>query len=249
MFSPILLIRKIKQRLSFSTRDTDPATAYNLWCENYDEQPDNLVLALDEKVFRQLVSSISFNGKIIADIGCGTGRHWPYIVADNPEKLVGFDVSEGMLKALQQKFLMAETHLLTNNLLQCIENESCDIIISTLTLAHIQDMKEALKEWNRALKKGGMVILTDYHPSALKNGGSRTFRHNNQLIAVKSYLHDIDQVQKAALNLGWKQVMFTEEIIDEKVKHYYEKLDAMHVFEKFINTPVIYGIQFKKGSE
>ena len=45
-----------------------------------------------------------------------------------------------------------------------LKNESCDCIISTLTIAHIQNAEEAITEWNRVLKPGGQMIITDYHP-------------------------------------------------------------------------------------
>ena len=118
--------------------------------------------------------------KIIVDIGCGTGRHWKKIFEQQPKKLIGFDVSEGMLKILQQKFPGAETHHLVNDELRELKNESCDIIFSTLTIAHIKHAKKALQEWNRILKPGGEIIITDYHPVALAKGGKRTFSYTEQ---------------------------------------------------------------------
>ena len=101
-------------------------------------------------------------------------------------------MSEGMLKMLQQKFPQAETHHLINDELKELENESCDIIFSTLTIAHIENAEKALQEWNRILKPGGEIIITDYHPSALAKGGKRTFNHNDKTIAVKNYVHSIE---------------------------------------------------------
>ena len=159
----------------FSTKETEPEAAYNLWAKSYDSQPDNLMLALDEELFSGLLNNIIVENKIVADIGCGTGRHWKKIIAKNPKKLIGFDVSGEMLKILQQKFPEAETHLLINNELDTLENNSCDIIFSTLTVAHIKNIRKAITEWNRVLKPGGDIIITDYHPSALAKGGKRTF--------------------------------------------------------------------------
>ena len=116
--------------------------AYDLWAADYDSQPDNMMLAWDEEIFSDLINHIDLKNKIIADIGCGTGRHWKKIFAREPKKLIGFDVSEGMLKMLQQKFPQAETHHLINDELKELENESCDIIFSTLTIAHIEMQKK-----------------------------------------------------------------------------------------------------------
>ena len=111
--------------------------AYDLWAADYDSQPGNMMLAWDEEIFSDLLNDMDLKNKIIVDIGCGTGRHWKKIFDRQPKKLIGFDVSEGMLKMLQQKFMQAETHHLINNELKELENESVDIIIPTLTIAHI----------------------------------------------------------------------------------------------------------------
>ena len=237
----------VQHRLFFSVKEREPVAAYNLWCESYDSQPDNLVLALDESVFTGLLKEVSMRNKIVADIGCGTGRHWQKMMEQNPEKLIGFDVSQGMLNSLRQKYPHAETYLLKNNFLNQLENESCDIIVSTLALAHIKEMGQVLKEWNRVLKTGGDLIITDYHPSALINGGDRTFKYKNKLVAIKNHIHTIQTVRTTAKLLNWQEINFTEEIIDEPQKHYYEKQNAISVYEKFKNMPIIYGIHFKKN--
>ena len=84
--------------------------AYNLWADAYDAQPGNLMLAWDEEIFSLLLNDLSLQNKIIADIGCGTGRHWQKIFDLHPKRLIGFDVSEGMLKMLKQKFPESDTH-------------------------------------------------------------------------------------------------------------------------------------------
>ena len=99
----------------FSLKDEQPEVAYNLWANSYDNQPDNLMLALDEEIFSGLLNTINIKNKIIADVGCGTGRHWKKIFDKEPQKLIGFDVSEEMLQMLKQKFPKAETHHLINN--------------------------------------------------------------------------------------------------------------------------------------
>lgn len=230
----------------YRSKDTEPEAAYNLWAGSYDSQPDNLMLALDEEVFSGLVSHITIQNKIIADVGCGTGRHWKKILDNEPKKLIGFDVSEEMMKMLQQKFPHAETHRLTNNKLPQLKNESCDCIISTLTMAHIQNAEEAITEWNRALKPGGQMIITDYHPLALAKGGKRTFRHNDHTVAVKNYVHTLESLKDIAKQLGLEVFRLMEKSIDESARPYYEKQNALPVFEIWKGVPIIYGLYLIK---
>src|SRR5471030_2852942 len=87
--------------------EKEAAPAYDLWAENYDNQPGNLMLDLDEIVFGRLLANVDIKNKRVADIGCGTGRHWGKILKQQPQQLSGFDVSAGMLRKLQMKFPQA----------------------------------------------------------------------------------------------------------------------------------------------
>jgi ubiquinone/menaquinone biosynthesis C-methylase UbiE len=239
--------RRLKQFVSgFSSKETDPRKAYNLWAGGYDSQPDNLMLHLDEKLFSELLDPLSLKGFSVADIGCGTGRHWARLLEKQPARIVGFDVSEEMLRKLNAKYPAAETHLLARDNFVELPNNSCGLVCSTLTIAHIQDTYSALSEWDRVLADKGDLVITDYHPAVLEKGGQRTFWHNGRLVAVKNYVHTIDSIRELARQLQWKEIRFIEKIIDESLRGWYEQQNALEVFEKYRGSPVIYGIHFKK---
>jgi len=230
------------------SKTENPDAAYDLWAADYDSQPDNMMLAWDEEIFSELIETMNLKDKIIADIGCGTGRHWRKIFDQEPKRLIGFDVSEGMLKMLKEKFPMAETHHLKNDQLKELENESCDIIFSTLTIAHIENAEKALQEWNRILRSGGEIIITDFHPTALAKGAKRTFYHNGKTIAVKNYVHSIDKLKGIARQLHWEVLRLIEKSIEESARPFYEKQNALQVYESWKGMPIIYGIHLKKSN-
>jgi len=243
------MFKKISRYFSgqlFPVKNESSRVAYDIWSKNYDSQPDNLMLAFDEEVFSALLNDVDVSNAIIADIGCGTGRHWKKMFNKNPKKLIGFDVSEGMLKMLQQKFPVAQTYLLLNDELSQLQNESCDIIISTLTIAHIKNAGAAIAEWNRVLKPGGQMIITDYHPSALQNGAKRTFKHNNKTVAIKNYVHTLERLREITRQLHLQECRLIEKKIDESLKPFYEKQNALTVYEKWKGISIIYGMCLKK---
>ena len=227
-------------------QETAPTKAYNLWASGYDQQPANLMLSLDEIVFAQLLEDMEINGKTIVDIGCGTGRHWRQLFDRKPSSLTGYDVSEKMLQVLKQKFPAATTHLLHGDKLDATPEETVDIIISTLTIAHIEKPATALGEWNRVLKPGGHIVITDYHPGALEKGGKRTFVHKGKTISVKNHVHSIEKITGIAEQLHWQKLRLVEKTVDESARPWYEQQDALAVYESFKGTPVIYGILFTK---
>src|ERR1700691_798458 len=124
--------------------ESEPAEAYDIWSLSYDNQPDNLMLALDQALCQELMAAIPLTDKIIVDVGCGTGRHWPALFNRSPARLAGFDVSIGMLDRLRMKYPGAETHLLSGAALAGLADNSCDLVLSTLTVAHLPDLTTAL---------------------------------------------------------------------------------------------------------
>ena len=231
---------------SFFEKETKPQKGYDIWAATYDKQPDNLMLALDEKVFCLLLENVSLRNKIVADIGCGTGRHWQKLFDKNVGRLIGFDVSIEMLNVLKKKYPACETHLLKKDLLKEFKKESFDVIVSTLTLAHIKNANVALAEWKNILKKNGDLIITDFHPAALENGSKRTFTSSGKTITLKNYIYSLSDLRKYAAALRLKEVNFIELDINETTKQFYEKKNALHIFEKVNGTKIIYGIHFTK---
>ena len=230
-----------------SEKLTPPRIAYNLWAEQYDDQPDNLMLALEQEIFTRLLRDLSLNKKSVTDIGCGTGRHWKQLMEQHPTRVIGFDISEGMLNQLKKNYPLSETYLIPGDHFEGLkENHLCNVIISTLTIAHIRKIKKAFNEWNRILKPGGEIIITDYHPSALKKGADRTFLYQDKLIAVKNYVHSLEKITRIANQLHWRIKTFIEQVIDEEVKYYYKRRNALPLYEKFRGVPIIYGMHLRK---
>jgi ubiquinone/menaquinone biosynthesis C-methylase UbiE len=244
-----IVIANIKNifRKRVAINEKGSAEAYDIWAENYDAQPGNLMLDLDEIIFPELLSDINITGKKLADIGCGTGRHWAKILQQEPHGLTGFDVSAGMLRKLKNKFPQAHTSQITDNLFSAVPDATFDVIVSTLTVAHIEYIEEALQAWSRILKKDGELIITDFHPDALARGGKRTFDHNKSLIAVENFVHPVTDIESNLTEQGFNMVKKIERVVDASVQHYYAAKNAMHVYNQFENCPIIYGLHLKRG--
>ncbi|WP_259068669.1 class I SAM-dependent methyltransferase [Mucilaginibacter sp. X4EP1] len=228
-------------------QDRGVVEAYDIWADNYDAQPGNLMLDMDEALFAKLLKNIDIADKVVADIGCGTGRHWKAIFEKSPAGLTGFDVSGGMLHQLKKKYPAAETFIITDNQFAEIGDATYDVILSTLTVAHIKNIEQALSAWCRILKSKGDIIITDFHPNALASGGQRTFRHKNTHIAVENYVHGVDAIKEVMLRNGFYVFTEQEKRVDETVKHYYQEQNALHVYDKFKDCSIIYGIHFRRA--
>lgn len=241
-------LKKIIRKSPFYSpiKEKGSVEAYDIWAENYDVQPGNLMIDMDEELFSGLLNGVELKNKQVADIGCGTGRHWDKLFKLNPAGLTGFDVSSGMLKRLNEKFPKAHTHQITDNLFSSIADNTYDVIVSTLTVAHIEDIEQALQAWSRILKKNGDIIITDFHPNALAFGGKRTFEHHKTQIAVQNFVHYVYDIEEILQKNNFHVVKKDERVVDESVKHYYEAKNALPVYEKFKDSRIIYGIHLRR---
>jgi len=234
-----------KTRFYQTIKQKGSVEAYDIWSENYDAQPGNLMLDMDEQLFSKLLAQTTLKDKRIADIGCGTGRHWSKLMSGQPAQLTGFDVSAGMLARLKQKYPQALTYQIRDNLFADVADASFDLIVSTLTVAHIQNIQEALASWCRMLKPDGELIITDFHPNALAHGGKRTFTDRGRQIAVRNFIHFVYDIEEILLQYNFRVIRKEERIVDDTVKHYYTAQNALHVFEQFNGSRIIYGLYLK----
>jgi ubiquinone/menaquinone biosynthesis C-methylase UbiE len=236
----------IKTYLKPGIRKKEPEEAYDIWSSSYDKQPDNLMLYLDQLLFTHFLHSVSLHHKIVLDFGCGTGRHWKSMYEHQPAQMIGIDVSEGMLEQLKQKYPSATVIHNKDNQLLSLQDNFVDILVSTLTIAHVKNIHELFVAWNRLVKPGGEIYISDYHPMLLQNGGQRDFRMNGKKYSITNYVHPLNKIKGMARNYGWTLIQEEQKLIDKEVKSFYEKQGALSVYNRFEGFPVIYGVRFKK---
>jgi ubiquinone/menaquinone biosynthesis C-methylase UbiE len=239
-------IRRLLQILRFNHSEKAAEKAYDIWSPSYDLQPGNLMLHLDEMIFSKLIRNIDLRDKWVADIGCGTGRHWQKILEKQPARVLGFDVSPGMLHQLKLKFPSAQVHLTSDNLLKTVPDSFIDCLITTLTIAHIKNIDEAIASWSRILKDNGDLVITDFHPISLANGAKRSFHHAGKTVTVTNYIHPLEKIKKVFQEHNLYVLEQEERNVNEDVRTYYQNQNALAIYNRFIGIPIIYGLHLKK---
>jgi ubiquinone/menaquinone biosynthesis C-methylase UbiE len=152
-----------------------------------------------------------------------------------------------MLNKLKEKFPSSTVKKISDNVFRKEPDNYYDVIISTLTIAHIENASEAISAWSRILKKGGDIIITDFHPALLAHGGRRTFNVDQHRFAVTNFVHSVNEINNLLRSADLFIINKIEKRIDESVKHYYQKQNALDIFNKFKGEPVIYGLHAKKN--
>lgn len=105
--------------------------------------------------------------KLILDIATGTGDFAIEALALNPDKVVGVDISEGMLemgrKKMKKKGLDDKIELqLGDSEGLLFEDNKFDAIIVSFGVRNFENLEKGLSDMLRVLKKGGKVVILEF---------------------------------------------------------------------------------------
>ncbi len=104
-------------------------------------------------------------GKQVLDAGCGPGNYSLWL-AGNGAIVTAVDYSDEMIKLTKEK-IPDGTRVLKENLnlpLNFLKDEEFDIILSSMVIHYIKDWRMLFSEFNRILKKEGILIFSTHHP-------------------------------------------------------------------------------------
>ena len=125
------------------------------------------------------------NGSIL-DLGCGTGLELEaYYLRCPTAKVMGIDLSKGMLSALRKKFADKDITLIVGSYFDVpLGEEVFEAAVSVESLHHFTKEQKAplYAKLHTALKENGYFILTDYF--SLSDEEEKMHRQN--LIALKA---------------------------------------------------------------
>lgn len=140
-------------------------SAYEMMADKYNElidhKPHNAYY--DRPSTLQLLQDV--NGKIILDAACGPGKYAEILISKGAI-VKGFDISPKMIElAISRNNNKGEffVHDFSTNFYM-VEDNSCDIVLCALAMNYIEDWTLTVKEFNRVLKKGGILVISIEHP-------------------------------------------------------------------------------------
>jgi len=131
----------------------------------------------------------------IVDVACGTGDMMEFW-RSRAEKssvtvsdIIGVDPSVGMVDVAKEKYPKFSYHISKATEIP-LEDSSADFLSITYGIRNVVEREEALKEFNRVLKKDGLVVILEFmkneNPSFL--GKIRDFYMNRILPKVGGFI-------------------------------------------------------------
>jgi len=164
-----------------------PLEGYNKWAVTYHNE-DNPIKNLSDEFIKNELPDLK--GKTVLDAGCGTGRFCMMAVQQGANSVKGIDLSPAMIEQAKKNCPATEFECAD---LSAVNLEKVDVVICGLVLGHIDVLEPALKNLLNALRPGGHIILTDFHPYQTSMKAKRTFKHDARTFEVKHTLHTLDE--------------------------------------------------------
>ncbi len=130
--------------------------------ERYDFGMGLLTLGSLTKI-KQEIAEHTHPGNQVLDLGCGTGT-LAQMCIERGAQVTGVDANSGMLAVAKKNSPSAKyLNISLSNLDDHLEDESFDIILSTLAFSELTraERLHVLKEIKRILKKGGKILIGD----------------------------------------------------------------------------------------
>jgi ubiquinone/menaquinone biosynthesis C-methylase UbiE len=215
-----------------------PLEAYARWAPTFDCE-NSAIVALETRCLVPRMPDVA--GVRLVDIGCGTGR-WLRWAAGRGARAAGVDLSPEMLREAARKPEIAGRVALGDGMRSPFRDGCAEVVVSTLAIGHMRPVSAAMAELARVAAPGATVIVTDFHPDALRRGWKRTFHSGGATIEVESEPYSIAELRHAEL----EPVDFMEAGFDEPERALFAAAGKSAAFDDVRGRSAIYVARFRR---
>jgi ubiquinone/menaquinone biosynthesis C-methylase UbiE len=187
---------------------------YDAWAPRYDEP--NPAVEADKTEVRHLLADVT--GRVALDAACGTGRHSAYL-HERGFDVIGVDVNRLMLAVAESKVPAGDFRLGDLSALP-VDDDTVDVVVCSLALTHVERLDPVIAEFARVTRPGGVVILSDIHPTAVTFGGGAVFPTDSarfELHFVRDFVHAVSDYIRATMAAGLVVRDCREPVVPESV--------------------------------
>jgi malonyl-CoA O-methyltransferase len=213
---------------------------YRLWAETYGDE--NPVTALDNAAVQDLTPPLA--GKSLLDVGCGTGARLISAVTDGPRYALGIDLVPQMLErgkrdAPALDLAAADVRALPFN------HRVFDVVWCRLVVGYVVDLAAAYAELGRVTRRGGCVIVTDFHPAAARAKLVRNcWDARGGVHVLEHYTHEAADHRAAAARAGLSLDAQVNQVVGPEVRAFYAAAGMLDRYEQQSGVPLVLALRF-----
>lgn len=173
------------------------ADGYRLWSRSYDGP--NSAFDLDTPVIGEILDGVPAG--LALDAACGTGR-MSELLAGRGHRVLGVDGSPDMLDRARARvpggeFRLGDLHRLP------VADDEVDLVVCSLALTHVPDLRPVFAEFARVLRPGGHLVTSDIHSEYVLRGSMPRLRLADGTPGrIASHRHSPGDYLRAALPTG-----------------------------------------------
>jgi cytosine/adenosine deaminase-related metal-dependent hydrolase/SAM-dependent methyltransferase len=222
---------------SVSVRGVTPRDGYRLASQVYDIEP-NPILSLEQRFVEPLLPSVT--GLDAVDLGCGTGRWIATLASQRPRTLVGVDLSPEMLAKAKHKLGDSAKWVVADCTDLPFPRASGDLIICSFLASYLHDFAKFAEQVRRLLRPGGVILLTDLHPTTTsKLGWRRGFHVDGSFVDIATYSRPIHQILAPFEDLGMQTDAVLEPAFGEPEFALFQRAGKVEAFHAAAGHPAI----------
>src|SRR5690242_4890466 len=166
---------------------------YRIWAPTYDTSP-NPLLELESSLLPQHFPPLA--RKLVADVGCGTGR-WAQYAAGLGARVIAMDLSHEMLLHAARKPGLSGALVQADAASLPLPANTTDVVVCSFTIAYLTSLDCFAGEVVRISRPGSRIIITDLHPHAARAGWKRGFRGRDDVYELDHSVNAVDDILAA----------------------------------------------------
>ncbi|HSF14108.1 MAG TPA: class I SAM-dependent methyltransferase [Vicinamibacteria bacterium] len=193
-------------------RTLEPQEAYALWADTYPPFAHNALMEVEQDAMERMLRPLMAHR--VLDVGTGSGRYLRLLARSGARMIVGLDLSAAMLERardLSVPLVRADARRLP------VAAGSFDLILASLMVGDIDDLPAWTHEMSSALRPGGSLLYSDFHPSWVEAGWRRTFETRDGRSWIVPYSpHGLDDHRRSVTRAGLEIVHMEEPMWKER---------------------------------
>jgi SAM-dependent methyltransferase len=216
--------------------------AYRLWAASWDDSVSPIV-SLERRSLAPWLDDLF--GKTLVDIGCGSGRWLSYAFQEGARG-IGLDLSFEMLQQATLKPGLCGRIAVADMAQLPLQVDVADLVLCTLSLGHCRDALQVVGGLLRLPKRGGRLIISDFHPDAIASGWKRTFKYASQTLEVESYPYSIESLLSLAEASGYCLEQRVELQFGPQEEEIFERAGRGDLWQRVENQPAVILISVRR---